>query len=72
MITVDPVIIVTNIANPNIKDVTNRTAMEYAIEKQLNYCALLLSKAQGGEVAEVGYVYKLWVLLESFHVTLNT
>lgn len=42
-------------ANPNIKDVNNRTPMEYAVEKQLNYCALLLSKAQGGEVGgEVG------------------
>ena len=36
-------------ANPNIKDATNRTPMDYAVEKQLNYCALLLSKAQGGE-----------------------
>ena len=39
-------------ANPNIKDASNRTPLEYAIEKQLNYCALLLSKAQGG--GEVG------------------
>ena len=47
--------IVTGAANPNIKDVNNRTPMEYAVEKQLNYCALLLSKAQGGEVGgEVG------------------
>ena len=67
MTTVDYVITVTNVANPNIKDVTNRTAMGYAIEKQLNYCALLLSKAQGGEIGEVGYVHKLCVLLESFH-----
>ncbi|XP_065884108.1 ankyrin repeat, PH and SEC7 domain containing protein secG-like [Dysidea avara] len=38
-------------ANPNIKDVTNRTPLDYAMEKQLNYCALLLSNAQqSGEV----------------------
>lgn len=37
-------------ANPNTKDASNRTPLEYAVEKQLNYCALLLSKAQGGEV----------------------
>ena len=74
MIIVDHVITVTNVVNSNIKDVTNRTAMEYAIEKRLNYCALLLSKAQGYEVGEVGYVHKLYVLLESFMVpsTLRT
>jgi len=39
------------LANPNIKDVTNRTPLDYAMEKQLNYCALLLSSAQqSGEV----------------------
>ena len=58
-------IIVTDVANPSIKDATNRTAREYALEKQLNYCALLLSKAQGGEIGEVGYVHKLCYLLES-------
>ena len=58
-------ITVANIANPDIKDVTNRTAMEYAIEKQLNYCALLLSKPQGGEV---GDAHKVCVLLEDTSV----
>ena len=42
--------IVTGTANPNIKDVNDCTPMEYAVEKQLNYCTLLLSKGQGAEV----------------------
>ena len=33
---------------------TNRTPLDYATEKQFNYCALLLSNAQqGGEVGSV-------------------
>ena len=43
------IIIITVAANPNIKDVSNRTPLDYALEKQLTYCALLLSQAQGGE-----------------------
>ena len=41
-------------ANPSIKDITDCTPLDYASEKQLNYCALLLSNAQqSGEVGSV-------------------
>ena len=45
-----------SLANPNIKDITDRTPLDYASEKKLNYCALLLSNAQqSGEVVSVVY-----------------
>ena len=34
-------------ANPDVKDFSQMTAMDYAIQKELHYCALLLSQAEG-------------------------
>ncbi len=35
------------IANTGVKDFSEMTAMDYATQKELHYCALLLSQAEG-------------------------
>ncbi len=35
------------IANPDIKDNSEMIAMDYALQKGLHYCALLLSQSEG-------------------------
>jgi hypothetical protein len=35
------------IAEPNIKDSSEKTALDYATEKGLHYCSLLLTKSEG-------------------------
>lgn len=34
-------------ADPNIRDFSEKTALDYAIEKEMHYCGLILTKAEG-------------------------
>jgi len=62
----------TSIANPNIKDIANCTPIEYALEKQLNYYALLLSKAQGGKLGKNFTVRSIRVFLITIKLIKDT
>ena len=51
-------------ADQAILDNSARTALDYAIERGLHYCALLLSKAEDGlEDTDMGYVSIIYTTL---------
>ena len=47
-------VIVSHVADPSIRDSSDHTALDYAIERGLHYCALLLSKTEGVDEPDVG------------------
>ena len=47
-------IINTRAADSSIRDSSDHTALDYAVERGLHYCGLLLSKADGVDEPDVG------------------
>ncbi len=47
-------IIYTHTADSSIRDSSDHTALDYAVERGLHYCGLLLSKADGVDEPDVG------------------
>ena len=43
-----------HIADSSVKDSSGLTALDYATEKGLHYCALLLTKAEGFDEPDAG------------------
>ena len=43
--------------DPNMKDSSGRTALDYAVEKGLHYCGLILTKAENTDAADESVQY---------------